>query len=329
MVIPILCVNVAGMKTISKTQQRIEVRYLEQPFAALRQRKLSAYMKLMESLQQEEDQLVPVIVVPGQEQHWILIDGYLRVGALKKLGVDTVAAEIWSCDTATALLFLMIGTQQRPWEAIEQGQLLEILNKEYGISQVEIAKGIGRDVSWVNRRLALVQDISSNGFRAYSESKISKWALTRVIQPLARANSEHADRLIEYLYHTKQSTRSLEKYFNHYQRSNQKTRQKIVENPELFFKILEEKETDKKTEVLVNGPEGRWVDRLNVFMNTLRDLKNLVVTVFYPGQEKKCQEKLKNKFNQGVKSFSEYEKMTRKQINVVTTDTPDDTDLKK
>ena len=43
-------------------------------------------------------QLMPIIMIPSETQHWTLIDGHLRVQALKCLGSDTVTAELWQCD---------------------------------------------------------------------------------------------------------------------------------------------------------------------------------------------------------------------------------------
>lgn len=318
------------MNLITKTNAIIELRYLEQPLSKLRQRTRAAYLRVAESLQRDS-QLLPVTVVPAEKEthRWILIDGHLRVGALRTLGADTVQAEVWSCDISTALILLMTSTQQRHWEVIEQARLLDVLHNECGLSQAKIANSIARDVSWVSRRLSLVKDISPKAFAAYSEGKIATWALNRVIQPLARANSEHADQLIHYLYDTTQSTRELQKFFEHYQRSNLSIRQKMVENPELFFKTLEAKHIEKEAQILAAGPEGRWLNGLRFVQQKVQELKSLVKTVFYPGQEKSQQALLKKNFWQTQKSFREFETTSQELIHVNTARTSNDSDAKK
>lgn len=318
------------MNAITKTNATIELCYLDQPLSKLRYRTRAAYLCVAESLQRDS-QLLPVTVVPAEKEtkRWILIDGHLRVGALRTLGADTVQAEVWSCDISTALILLMTTTQQRHWEAIEQARLLDVLHTECGLSQVKIAASIARDVSWVSRRLALVKDISPKAFAAYSEGKIATWTLSRVIQPLARANSAHADRLINYLYCRTQSTRQLQKFFEHYQRSNMSIRQKMAENPELFFKTLEAKYIENETKILAEGPEGQWLSGLRFVEQKLKELKSLAKTIFYPGQDKSQQELLKKNFCQTQKSFREFETTIEELIHVNITRSSDDIDAKK
>ena len=73
-------------------------------------------------------QIVPCIAVAAPEsqdgegggaQALVLIDGYRRVGALRRLGRDTVAVEQWSCDLETALPRLLARARDRAFASIE------------------------------------------------------------------------------------------------------------------------------------------------------------------------------------------------------------------
>lgn len=313
------------MNTIAKNNAIIELHYLEQPFSQLRQRSRAAYLRMSESIQRDT-QLVPVICIPTDKQTWILIDGYLRVGALKNLGVDTVSAEVWVCDISTALILLMTQSQQRHWEAIEQARFLEVLHTECGLSQIQIAKNISRDVSWVSRRLALLKDLSEKAFAAYADGKISTWALSRVIQPLARANTLHADSLVDYLCGNFESTRALLEFFKTYQRSNKSVRQKMSDNPTLFFKTLAFKDSEKESQKLAAGPEGRWLRGIQLVFHKLQELKRLTATAFYPGQEQSEQTYLKKIFHDTQKIYHDFETTSRQHIDAITANQTDNFD---
>ena len=107
-------------------------------------------------------QIVPCIVVtiPGGAgtgaDPRVLIDGYRRVAALRRLGRDTASVEQWTCDLTEALLGVLARTQDRRFASIEEALLLRELMQGQGLSQHDLARRSGRDVSWVSRRLALL-----------------------------------------------------------------------------------------------------------------------------------------------------------------------------
>src|SRR6516165_2528120 len=97
----------------------------------------------------------PVEVLEGGER-LVLIDGYRRIAAL---GRDTVRVECWTCDLAAAVLGVMARTQSRSFAAIEEALLVRELVQGLGLSQHEVARRCGRDVSWVSRRLQLLSGL--------------------------------------------------------------------------------------------------------------------------------------------------------------------------
>ena len=103
-------------------------------------------------------QIVPCIVVAahggeGGAEALVLVDGYRRVAALRRLGRDTASVEQWACDLTEALLGVLARSQDRPFAIIEEALLLRELVQGLGLSQHEVAQRCGRDVSWVSRRL--------------------------------------------------------------------------------------------------------------------------------------------------------------------------------
>ena len=160
-------------------------------FAATRLQTQPMVEAMMRSID-SSGQITPVHVIAEGKQRYILMDGYLRLEALKRLGRDRVTIDIWACDETTALLRVLGNAQSHPWASIEEARTIRMLIEQYGRSQREIARQVGRNVSWVNRRLSLIDSINDKVLNTVCRGNLSTWSASRVIAPLARANSEHA-----------------------------------------------------------------------------------------------------------------------------------------
>src|SRR3990172_9691975 len=69
-------------------------------------------------------QILPVIVLREEVNSFVLIDGYLRVKALKRCGRDTVVAEIWECKEEEALVEVLARAHSRKWDLLEEAALI-------------------------------------------------------------------------------------------------------------------------------------------------------------------------------------------------------------
>lgn len=285
--------SVVFMITIHKHIIEIELSRIELKFAHIRIANISEQNKLLTALN-THGQLTPVIVVQSAANQFTLIDGYLRINALKKLKQDTVLAEVWDCCESDALLRLLTNLSQRPWEAFEQASAFHELQERYHLSQEQIASKIGKTKSFVSRRLSLLADLSEQCIQLIMENRMSVWAANRVLIPVARANKAHADKLLEYLSKQSHSTRELSQFFKHYQKSNHATREKMVNNPELFFKAQKSAQNDQKARWLKAGPEGQWQWILANISDQIKRLEKLAPELFYERQDEKMIEKLKH-----------------------------------
>ncbi len=83
---------------------QLEFHQLELSYQQLRIRSSGQQGRLVASLC-EHDQQSPVLVVQkqGERGRYVLIDGYGRVAALRKLGRDTVQAVVLALDEAAAM----------------------------------------------------------------------------------------------------------------------------------------------------------------------------------------------------------------------------------
>jgi ParB-like chromosome segregation protein Spo0J len=95
-------------------------------------------------------QIIPCIAVPDDPERrlgsWILIDGYRRVAALKSLGL--YRAQVWRCDLSEGLRSLAYALARR-LDLLEGALLVRELVEGFGLTQLDVARRRGWDVSWV------------------------------------------------------------------------------------------------------------------------------------------------------------------------------------
>jgi ParB family chromosome partitioning protein len=261
----------------------LEIAHLDLRYAHTRIRRPEALLPLMRSLE-KWGQLRPVSVVCSEPPCPVLVDGYLRVEALRRCGKDMVLAEVWRCGEMEALLQVLMREQERRWEALEEASLIRELQDRHQLSQESIASLLGKDKSWVCRRLSLLSVLPEQALESVRNGHLSPWAAGRVLAPLARANPEHATALARILSQEHLSTRELWEFFRHYQKANRKQRQNMVLNPVLFLKALRAKEEDNQSHYLKEGPEGQWLKDMKLAAHILMRLAKALPLVIYPGQ---------------------------------------------
>ncbi len=182
-----------------------------------------------------DGQRQPVLVIE-HDRRLVLIDGYCRVAALRKLGRDTVLAMTLPLSERDALLFAYrTGTSRRRF-AIEDGWLLKELIGRFSMKQTEIALLLGRSDSFVSRRLALVVQLPETIQKAIRDGRIGAHAAQRSLVPLARANRDHAERLVANLAGMRPTTRQIAALYLAWRTADRETRERIVDHPGLFLK---------------------------------------------------------------------------------------------
>jgi len=258
---------------------RVDLHCLIERFAPLRLRDPQHLARLTRAVRQQ-GQLVPVVAVAqaGEPPRWVLIDGYRRVQALRAVGEDLVWVDVWACSVDEALLLCLARGPERGWEAIEEGALIQDLCTRHSLR--DIASRIGRDVSWVSRRRSLFSALPEELLEAVRAGRLSAWAASRILAPLARANTAHARALLTQLEHQPLSTRELERLYSHYQQAPRVQRERLVENPRLFLQALQSTEQARQSKRLAEGPEGAWCQDLAVVSQILKRLASQVPTLF-------------------------------------------------
>ncbi|MCP3972412.1 MAG: ParB N-terminal domain-containing protein [Rhodobacteraceae bacterium] len=287
---------------------RLDLHFLNPRFAPLRLRDPERLACLTRSMRQH-GQLMPVVVVPGSldPPRWVLIDGYRRLEALREIGEDLLWVDAWDRPVDEALLLCLARGPERGWEAIEEAALLHELSNRYSLR--ELAQRIGCDVSWVSRRLNLFKALPEELLEAVRTGNLSVWAATRILAPLARANSAHARTLPGALEKTPLSTRELERLFAQYQRTPTAQRERLVANPDLFIQAIDSRRQAAEDKRLAEGPEGAWCKDLVVSEKILRRLTALAPTLFSPQQERRDTDRLQQPYARTKAQFQRLEQV--------------------
>jgi len=203
---------------------------------ALRIREADRRRRLYASLA-EFGQQVPVVVVPADDG-FVLIDGYLRVEALRRLGRDAVAATAWPLGEVEALLEHHHLSAAQGGSVLEEGWLAAYLHREQGLTLEELTRRFCRSKSWVSRRLGLVSDLAAEVQASVRAGVIAPQAAMKSLLPLARANADHCRRLVAAIGDARVSVREVGALYAGYRRADAAGRERLLDDPRLYLKAL-------------------------------------------------------------------------------------------
>lgn len=277
----------------------------------------------------QHGQIVPALAIPTKNNRFILIDGYLRLKGLEFNGHDCIKLELLEGSEVDALFTLLVRNNNRQWEAMEEGSIIQELHSHFKYSFGEIGKRLGKDKSWVKRRHDLITGLPEKIKEAVMAGNISTWTASHVLVPLSRVNEKDACQLTEKIGKNPLSTRDLSRLYDHYKKSTRVVRDRIIADPELFIKAMEQQNQEHEAKQIQEGPEGKWMKDIRIVCNILKRLVKTAEHVFYPAQDNKQRQhieaaekllfKLKNfsrrsgddtpgteKINPGVRGYNEH-----------------------
>ena len=220
----------------------LEFHQLALRYERLKVMRPEAERRLLASLAEVGQQVPIVVVKPAGEEQFVVIDGYKRVRALRRLDRDTVAASCWPGEEAEALIATRLMQTAEPEMALEQSWLLAELHERFGLSLEELARRFNHSVSWVSRRLALVRELPDSIQDRVRRGEMGPHGAAKYLVPLARANREACLQLVEAIprSETRLSSRDLGILYTAYQTGNWVTRQRLLEAPLVFLKSYKE-----------------------------------------------------------------------------------------
>ena len=244
---------------------QLEFHQIVMKYERLRIRTVAMDSRLMASLSQQ-GQHNPVLVVAQQseQRRYVLIDGYRRVEALKRMGRDTVEALELSVSESAALI-LWHGQRSDPRRsALTDGWLIRELLEVHGITQRDLCERLQRNDSWVSRRLSLVKQLPQTVQEQVRRGQISEWAAMKVFVPLARAKTSDCEKLAQALLGQRVSTRQMQRIYAGYKKSDKERRERIVSHPMLYLKASEEAERSNTEAKRASDEQGALLQDVEI-----------------------------------------------------------------
>jgi len=216
---------------------KLEFHQLERRYEHLRSRDRQGQRRLLASLAASGQQTpIVVVVVSDKPDRYQVIDGYKRVAALEQLGRDTVEAIVWDMSEADALVLDRSMRLSEKETALEQGWLLAELEQRFGYSLEDLARRFDRSVSWVSRRLALVDQLPETVQQRVRSGEISAHVAMKYLAPVARANLADCQRMAEAFSKHRFSSRQAGELYTAWRDASSSMRQRILDSPQLFLK---------------------------------------------------------------------------------------------
>jgi ParB/RepB/Spo0J family partition protein len=230
---------VAAARILNPKQatMQLEFHQLDRRWERLRVREPLRQRRLLASLA-DTGQQTPIVVVVSADHRdrYLVIDGYKRVAALEQLGRDTVEATVWAMSEAEAVL-LSRSLRLSPQEsALEQGWLLAEMERRFGYCLDELARRFDRSVSWVSRRLALVELLPQAIQQQVRAGKIGAHVAMKFLVPMARVKVEDCERMSAAFVKHRCDTRQAGQLYTAWRNGTRAVRERILAEPELFLK---------------------------------------------------------------------------------------------
>jgi len=193
----------------------------------------------------DSGQQTPIVVVAaeGQTDRFVVIDGYKRIRALAQLGRDTVEAVVWPMSEAAAVLLDRSLRLSEHETALEVGWLLAELERRFDYGLDELARRFDRSVSWVSRRLALVEVLPVAIQQQVREGKIPAQVALKFLVPVARQSLEDCQRMAAIFAQQHCDTHEAGQLYAAWREGSPAIRKRILGDPQLFFKTQRQEKT--------------------------------------------------------------------------------------
>ena len=223
----------------------LEFHQLDLRWEHLRVREPHRQRQLLASLA-ESGQQTPIVVVSKEgNANYLVIDGCKRIAALRQLGRDTVEATVWPMGEAEALLLSRSQRMSPQESALEQGWLMSEMEQRFSYTLDELARRFDRSVSWVSRRLALVELLPEAVQCHVREGNIIAQIAMKYLVPVARVSAEDCERMAAAFVKHRCDTRSAAQLYTAWREGSRVVRERILAEPELFLKTQRQPQAAK------------------------------------------------------------------------------------
>lgn len=218
----------------------IDLHRLELRYERLRKQSPARERQLLGSLAQIGQQMPILVVAGGDDGCFVVVDGYKRVRALRRLGADLARATVWDVGELEALLLERLMRTAESDGPLEQGWLLCELQARFAMSLTDIARRFDKTASWVSRRLSLVRELPLSIQEHVRSGAICAHAAMKYLVPLARANASDCEGLADAIAPLRLSTRDVGALYGGWLAGHPKTRAMVLGDPALYLRARHE-----------------------------------------------------------------------------------------
>lgn len=227
---------------------QLEFHQLDRRWEHLRVHEPHQQRRLLASLAECGQQIPIVVVADGDHRgRYVVIDGYKRIAALQQLGRDTVEATAWTMSEADALLLDRSLRLSRHETALEQGWLLSEMERRFRYSLEELARRFDRSVSWVSRRLALVELLPEAIQQQVREGRIAAQVAMKYLVPVARVSLEQCATMAAAFIECRCDSRQAGQLYRAWREGTRMVRARLLAEPALFLKTQQQPEPEAKS----------------------------------------------------------------------------------
>jgi len=301
---------------------RLEWHQLDRRWEHLRVRHPARQRRLLASLA-ESGQQTPIVVVAaeGQADRYVVIDGYKRIAALEQLGRDTVEAVVWPMSESAAVLLDRSLRLSEHETALEVGWLLAELERRFGYGLDELARRFDRSVSWVSRRLALVEVLPETIQQQVRDGQVPAQVALKYLVPVARQSLEDCQRMAAIFARHRSETREAGQLYTAWRKSSPGMRKRILDSPELFFKT--QRQAQENAPAGTGGELIRDLEMVTAIVNRAQRRLSGAAATEVDGQQRQAVQHQIERIQRQLRRIDE-ELLTEKQSHVESVTTDDD-----
>lgn len=163
--------------------KEVEITQIDLKYNGLRLKNPKAELELLASISETGIQN-PVFGIEGDR--FILIDGFKRVRCANKLGIRLIPCSGTNSNEAMGLIHFLKNNQMRNITFIEEATLIDVLNRNHGLSGAEISRHLGKSQAWVSIRLGVLSSIPESVKNEILSGRFPYRAYLYVLRPFTR-----------------------------------------------------------------------------------------------------------------------------------------------
>jgi hypothetical protein len=154
---------------------------------------------------------------------------------------------IWPLSEVAALVLNRSLHWSERESALEEGWLLADLEQRFGYGLEELARQFDRSVSWVSRRLALVELLPNSVQQQVRAGEIPAQVAMKYLVPVARVSLDDCQQMAAAFARCKFTSRQARQLYAAWREASPQIRQRLLEQAHLFLKLQREVEPQLAT----------------------------------------------------------------------------------